>query len=72
MARVLVTGAAGYVGSGLVQTLEDDGWEVRALVREHAAHLDGVQTVADLGRDADRVAEACEGVYAVVHLAGEN
>ena len=72
MPTVLVTGAGGYVGSGLVRTLEEEGWEVRALVRDPAPHLDGGQTVADLARDADAVAEACRGVDGVVHLAGEN
>ena len=72
MPRVLVTGAAGYVGSGLVRTLEDDGWNVRGLVRERAAHLDGEQAVADLAHDPDGVAAACLGVDVVVHLAGEN
>jgi UDP-glucose 4-epimerase len=72
VARLLVTGAGGYVGSGLVETLLSDGWEVRALGRKPAPHLDVEQVVADLSRDADAVTRACEGVKVVVHLAGEN
>ena len=60
------------MGSGLVGTLSDDGWEVRAVGRERADHLDVEQIVGDLARD-DGVAEAgCRDVEAVVHLAGDN
>lgn len=70
--RVLITGAGGYVGSGLVRSMSDEGWEVRALVRERAAHLDVEQIVADLALDVDAAERACADVDAVVHLAGEN
>lgn len=72
MTRVLVTGAGGYVGSGLVGTLESEGWEVRAAGRERAGHLDVEQVVGDLAGDPDAAQAACEGVDAVVHLAGDN
>lgn len=70
--RVLVTGAGGYVGGGLVQSLTAAGWEVHALVREEAPFLDVRQTVAELGHDRAAAAPAFQGVDAVVHLAGEN
>jgi UDP-glucose 4-epimerase len=72
MTRVLVTGAGGYVGSGLVQALMSEGWEVRGLGRERAEHLQVEQVVADLARDPDAARAACEDADAVVHLAGDN
>ena len=72
MARVLITGAGGYVGSGLARTLQEDGWEVIALGRQPAPYLDVEQVVADLDQDSDAARRACAGVDAVVHLAGEN
>jgi UDP-glucose 4-epimerase len=70
--KALVTGAGGYIGSGLVETLQGDGWEVRALVRHEAPHLAVEQFVAPLDQGSDAVAEAFRGVDTVVHLAGEN
>lgn len=69
---MLVTGAGGYIGSGLVATLREQDWEVRAAAREPASHLDVEQVVGDLSGDAEAAAAACEGVDAVVHLAGDN
>jgi UDP-glucose 4-epimerase len=70
--KVLVTGAGGYVGSGLVDTLQAAGWDVHALVRRPAGHLDVEQTVTDLDGDPRAVQAAFDGVDTVVHLAGEN
>ncbi len=69
---MLVTGAGGYVGSGLVGALARDGWDVRAALRERAEYVDVPQVVADLAEDAEAARRACEGADAVVHLAGEN
>jgi len=71
--RVLVTGAAGYLGGAVVPALQAEGHEVRALVHHPSPvpqHLHGIDTapgdvVIDLG-----LAAACAGCDAVVHLVG--
>jgi NADH dehydrogenase len=71
---VLVTGAAGLVGTHSCRRLAERGWQVRALVRDVAkAELRLVGTgseivAADL-RDAAAVMAAMRGADAVVHLA---
>lgn len=62
---VLLTGAAGTIGSALAPRLRELGWAVRAFDR--VATPDGI--VGDLGSPADLDA-AMAGVDAVVHLAG--
>ena len=71
---VLVTGAAGLVGTHTCRALAANGWRVRALVRNRGkaeARLSGVPVefaVADL-RDAGAIADAVRGATAIVHLA---
>jgi uncharacterized protein YbjT (DUF2867 family) len=48
VSTVLVTGAGGYVGGGLVGTLRDAGFDVRTAVRDPAPHLDVEQVVGDI------------------------
>lgn len=62
---VLLTGAAGNIGSALLPRLRDLGWTVRAFDRVPVP--DGL--VGDLGSTAD-LDRAMNGVDAVVHLAG--
>lgn len=70
--KVLVTGAGGYIGSGLVKTLDGRGWEVHGVVREPLPAPPVEHTVADLVDDVEALDAACAGVDTVVHLAGEN
>jgi 2-alkyl-3-oxoalkanoate reductase len=70
-ARILVTGAAGFLGRALVKKLRADGESVRVLVRRAPIWLrddPGVEiVVGDLGEPAI-VAHAVSGVSAVYHL----
>ena len=71
--RVLVTGAAGFVGSSVVRALLDRGSRVRALVEPggDTANLDGldVEVVEGDLRDPDPVAAAVAGCAVVFHAA---
>ncbi len=72
-ARVLVTGASGFVGRALVDALAGAGDRVRAATRQGAAAMfsAGVETVATGDyREPVNWAPLLAGVDAVVHLAG--
>ena len=68
---VLITGAAGLVGSGLRRELAADGLRLRLFDRQPVTALAPHET-AVLGdiSDASLLATAMQGVGAVVHLAG--
>ncbi len=78
--QVLVTGAAGFIGSHLVEALVRQGARVRAFVRYNSAHRTGnlellppdvrAEVEVYLGdlRDADAVVRAMRGVERVYHL----
>jgi uncharacterized protein YbjT (DUF2867 family) len=71
---VLVTGAAGLVGSHACQELARRGWKIRALVRDPrkaAARLARVPVQLTTGdiRDRDTLLSATRDTSAVVHLA---
>jgi UDP-glucose 4-epimerase len=69
---VLITGAAGYVGSRLAERLLTGGTEVTAVVRKLVPFLDGcTQVVADLTASTE-LERIFSGHVAVVHLAGAN
>lgn len=72
--RILVTGASGFIGSGLVSALTEAGHDVCALMRPSASidYLKGVQftrIAGDLG-DQESMVRACQGVDVVYHVAG--
>ncbi len=67
---VLLTGAGGYVGQAILQGLADE-YDWRLLFHSPPAEVpDHEHLVGDVTDEA-RMREACEGVGAVVHLAGD-
>jgi len=79
--QVLVTGAAGFIGSHLVEALVAKGAQVRAFIR-YTSRLDrgwlddlssetlkNVEVIAGDIKDPDAVAKAVKGCAAVFHLA---
>src|SRR6195256_233911 len=73
MARVLVTGGAGFIGSNLVRALLERGEEVRVLDNfstGNRANLEGldVEIVEGELRSYERVHNAIRGVEVVYHL----
>ncbi len=69
MSRVLVTGATGFIGQGLLARLKSDGRAFRAALRSPNAATENAVVVGDVGPDTDWT-RALDGVDAVVHLAG--
>lgn len=74
--RYLVTGGAGFIGSHLVQTLLEQGAQVRVLDNFSTGRRENLEGVlddiemleADL-RNADKLAEAVQGVEVIFHEA---
>lgn len=71
---ILVTGAAGFIGSAVARRLVTAGAEVRGLVRsgssrERIAELPIACMAGDI-RDPDAVNRAAAGCTAIIHLAG--
>jgi NAD dependent epimerase/dehydratase len=80
-ARVLVTGAGGFIGSHLTEELVKQGAQVRALVRytsrgtfgwlDDSSVLDSVEIVQGDIRDFDTVSRICDGRDVVFHLGAQ-
>ena len=81
MKKILVTGADGFIGSHLVETLLEEGYEVRAFVLYNSFNnwgwldtfpkekLDKIEVFCGDVRDPNAVRKAAEDVDAVFHLA---
>ena len=69
-APVLLTGSEGRVGRAILEHL-DDAYDWRLLDREPpSGERPGESIVADI-TDRERIAQAVEGVDAIIHLAGD-
>ena len=72
--RILVSGASGFIGSGLVAALAEEGHEIFALMRPSASaeFLKGINFTRVNGDilDQDSLKRACQNMDAVYHLAG--
>ena len=72
--RILVTGASGFIGSGLVATLSEQGHEVCALMRPTASNefLKGVKFTRLTGDllEPESLLRACTNIDAIIHCAG--
>jgi nucleoside-diphosphate-sugar epimerase len=73
--RILITGANGFLGSHVVERLQERGQELRLMLRrtsnvEFLSDVHGYERVnADL-RDATSLSSVAEGVDAIVHMGG--
>lgn len=67
--RVLVTGAAGLVGRGVLHQLRESETKVTALVRRDPGDLDVDRVVVGDTGDPDAMAQAVDGADGVIHLA---
>jgi UDP-glucose 4-epimerase len=73
----LVTGAAGFIGSNLVERLASDGWSVRGLDDGRTGDWDRVKVDVDRvdasleNMSPDELETACRGVDLLFHLAAE-
>lgn len=79
MKKILITGAAGFIGSHLTELLVEEGFDVRAFVRynskndwgwlETSKYKNEIEVIAGDIRDYDSVYSAVKGCDAVFHLA---
>lgn len=79
MAKILVTGAGGFIGSHLTEYLVKKGHKVKAFVRynsqnfwgwlEKSKYIDDIEIYSGDIRDYDSVYESTKGIDYVFHLA---
>lgn len=81
MEKILVTGADGFIGSHLVETLLEEGYDVKAFVLYNSFNtwgwldtfpkekLDKIEIFTGDVRDMNAVRQAADGVDAIFHLA---
>ena len=79
MAKILVTGAGGFIGSHLTEYLVEQGHKVKAFIRynsrnfwgwlEKSKYIDDIEIYSGDIRDYDSVYESMKGIDYVFHLA---
>lgn len=73
--KALVTGATGFIGGNLTVELLNDGFQVRALVRERSnrKNLDGLDVEVAIGdlRDVSSLERALDGCDVLFHVAAD-
>lgn len=67
---VAVTGATGFIGSALLQSLIKEGWKIKALARRPRANDEFTQWIEGDLDNLDALQSLVENVSAVVHCAG--
>ncbi len=76
MARIIIAGGSGLIGSALASELSSQGYEVVILSRSPQAHQQGLPAVVRLegwdGKSHSGWGELANGAKAVVNLAGSN
>lgn len=69
--KVLITGASGLIGTALQNSFEEKGYEMLLASRSEPKDESQIKWSMDTGF-ADNDLPRLEGLYAVIHLAGEN
>lgn len=68
--RIAVTGGTGFVGSRLIEALQEAGHEIKALTRRAMPAATAVEWVSGSLEDQPALARLCEGADATIHVAG--
>lgn len=68
---VAVTGATGFIGRALLQSLIEQGWKIRALTRYPQADNESTQWIEGDLDNSDALSRLVKDVFAVVHCAGQ-
>ena len=69
--NITLTGATGFLGSGLLAKLIADGHRVHVLGRRRSARLEASVAFSEWSAEAEPPPESLAGADAVIHLAGE-
>ncbi|HEV7930469.1 MAG TPA: NAD-dependent epimerase/dehydratase family protein, partial [Nitrosospira sp.] len=68
---VAVTGATGFIGRALLQSLIEQGWKIKALTRYPQADDESTQWIEGDLDNSDALSRLVKDVFAVVHCAGQ-